>query len=302
MSNPQFYDSHWKAALPEVLLALLRTVLPTIGPTLTPWQTELAVPSPIRVDNAFLTQLDNVDLLIHLEYQSTIDASMSERIYQYDTQLERLVQQHQRRRVDVLSVVVWTTPGTTPVPEYHREVGGITVAHKAYLEIHLTQLDWHHPGDPLLLVLAPYFQTVTLADLVPIAEQLYTSAPADRRNELLGSLLSLGQHRFGSIEAIKKAILEKVGESMDLIFEAVKESDMGKAIRKEGEERGKEQGEENTRRYMIGRAWRKRFGQEFEATLALRIAALPQDQYDVIFDAVEDGATSPEQILARLDL
>ncbi len=51
---------------------------------------------------------------------------------------------------------------------------------------------------------------------------------------------------------------------------------------------------------MIGRVWRKRFGQEIDAALATRIAALPQDQYDVIFDAVEDGATSSEQILALI--
>ncbi len=45
---------------------------------------------------------------------------------------------------------------------------------------------------------------------------------------------------------------------MDLIFEAVKESDMGKAIRKEGEiigeERGKELGKE------LGKGWVKNWG------------------------------------------
>ncbi len=83
---------------------------------------------------------------------------------------------------------------------------GLVVAHKEYLEIHLTHIDWHQTTDPLVLVLAPYFQTVTAPDLLPIADQMYAGAPVAIRDQLLGALLALAQYKFGSFDRILRAI------------------------------------------------------------------------------------------------
>ncbi len=96
---------------------------------------------------------------------------------------------------------------------------------------------------------------------------------------------------------------------MDEFFEAMSESTFGVAIRErgkaegmvEGQAEGKVAGEAEMRRYLLGRRWRKHFGQELDAPLLNHIAALPQEQYDRIFDAVEDGGHTAEEVLALLD-
>ncbi len=109
----QFYDRHWKSLPNEVLVALLRTVLPTLDLPLTPWQSELVVPPPARVDNVFRVTLNGTDCLLHLEYQSTLDTDMPERIWVYDIDLERLSRHQLDHPLSVISVVVWTCPGRT---------------------------------------------------------------------------------------------------------------------------------------------------------------------------------------------
>ncbi len=301
----QFYDRHWKSLPNEVLLALLRTALPMLNLPLTPWQSELVVPPLTRVDNVFRVALAGTDCLLHIEYQSTLDPAMPERIWMYDTDLERQARHQVGHPLPILSVVVWTCSGQTPAPAYYRELQGLVLAHKQYIEINLTGIDWHHPADPILLVLAPYFQTVTPADLVPIAEQLYMNAPEEQRDFLMGALVSLGQHKFREMRDIVQLIEEKVGKAMDEFFEAISESPMGLALRErgkvEGKAEGKIEGEAEMRRYYLRRLWRNHFGQELDATLLDRIAALPQEQYDRIFDAVDGGTSTVEQVLALLD-
>ncbi len=123
----------------------------------------------------------------------------------------------------------------------------------------------------------------------------------------------MGEHKFGSIRDIEQMILEKVGKAMDEFLEAISDSSIGLALREryateakaegiaEGIAEGKIEGEMETRRYLLGKLWRKRFGQELDATLLGRIAALSPEQFDRIFDAIEDGVLSPELVLALLD-
>ncbi len=226
---------------------------------------------------------------------------MPERIWDYDIRLDLAARQKRPQPLPVLSVVIWTCPGQTPSPVYHQDFQGLVLAHKDYVEIHLLELDWQHPADPLVLVLAPYFQTVTPADLVPIAVQLYTSAPVDQRDFLVGSLLALGDYKFGDISDIKQLVAERIGKAMDEFFEAMSQSSFGVAIRERAEAEGEAKGEATSRRHDFGQLWRIRFKQELDAALLDRIVALPQEQYDRIFIAVVEGILTSAQVLALLD-
>ncbi len=83
---------------------------------------------------------------------------------------------------------------------------------------------------------------------------------------------------------------------MDEFFEAMSQSSFGVAIRERAEAEGKIEGETATRRYLLARLWRTRFAQELDPPLLDRIAALPQEQYERIYDAVAAGVLSPVQV------
>lgn len=304
---PDTYDRQWKALPSEVLLALIRTCIPSIEGPLTPWQAEMGVTLMFRLDGVFLVVIAGMKILLHVEYQNTLDPTMPKRIYDYDRQLELLAEQHIGIQIPVISIVVWAIPGVTPLPEYQQKLFGLTLAQKQYYEIHLSQMIWQTISDPLLLVLAPYFSTVTRQDVLPIAEQLYQEAPTMLQLPLLGAFLALSQTKFGALTDIWEIILEKVGHTMEELFEAIAKSDIGIALMErgkiEGKVEGKVEGEATGKTKeaanVLRRLWAKRFGampSDVDATLQLASSELLEH---IIDQLVEPGYTVEQ---ARSDL
>ncbi len=239
------YDSLWKALPEEVILALVRSSLPEISAPLTPWKTDLAVVTDRAIDGAFLVEVDGMPLLLHLEYQNYLDASMPQRMHEYASLLDVQYRQQAHTTIPVIPLVIWAIAGKTPPPVYHQERFGKVLCHREYFEVHLAEMDWHEV-DPLLLVLAPYLQGVHREDLETIAVRLYEAAPEGQQAVLLGAFLALSERKYANFAAIEQAILQKVRQQMDEILQAIAESSIGTAIlergKAEGEARGKAEG------------------------------------------------------------
>ncbi len=247
----QPYDKLWKGLPSNVLVALLRLALPSIGPELIPFQTELVPPVALRLDGVFLGEVESIRCLLHIEYQNSLDPTMPRRMYEYDVDLERAAFSALGERLPVLPIVIWAVPGKTPAPVYQVELLGMTLAHHTYFEIHLPLISWQQDLDPVLLVLAPYFQGVQREDLVDIGERLYAEADPEQGKVLLASFLALSQQTFGTIQDVLATLLERLGLLMMDIEQAIVESPLFQSIvarksaesRAEGEAKGRAEGE-----------------------------------------------------------
>lgn len=235
--NQPTYDSVWKA-LPDVLiLALARLVVPNIGPNITPWKTDLKVLFDRDIDNAYLVEVNGELILLLLEYQNYLDATMALRIFHYVALLKLQYFQQNQQDITVLPIVIWAVKGKLPAPVYASALTEDTGITCRYREIQLGELDWQSV-DPILLVLAPYLRGVERANLQAIALRMYAAAPPEQRALLLGAFLNISKRTFHDIDEIEQAILQEVRLTMDLIFEAIADGPIGiKLI-----ERGKAEG------------------------------------------------------------
>lgn len=219
MSEPT-YDSVWKGLPMIVLHALVSLVVSGLGPTLTPWTTDLKLIFDRELDNAYLIEVNGQLMILLVEYQNYMDATMPRRMFEYIATLKLIYYQQYQRDIPVLAIVIWAIPGTTPAPVYTSmatDQAGITCA---YHEIHLSELDWHGV-DPILLVLAPYLHGTSLDNLEEIGVQLYQTAPVEYKRLLLGAFLIISKRKFKDIAAIEQAIIQKVSATMDEIIDAI---------------------------------------------------------------------------------
>ncbi len=295
-----FYDNLWKGLPIDVLVALIRLVVPEIGSSLTPWQTELVPPVTFRMDDAFLGEVAATQCLVHLEYQNSLDPTMPHRMYEYDLELERATKTARQVRLPIISIVIWAVAGETPTPVYHAEFLGKTFAHHEYFEIHLTEIPWQQDLDPVLLVLAPYFQGVERSDLIAIGERLYEKAPPEERLMLLGSFMALSQRSFGSIDDVIAAIVAKVGQIMIDIEQAIAESTFGQAILARGKAEGVAQGEATGMnkglREAIAALWQTVYQSELPADIAEALRARSEQDLLAVLSAV---ALRPTEVNLR---
>ena len=287
--RPAPYDSLWKALPEEVILALVRTLLPEVTAPLTPWKTELTVVTDRQIDGAFLVEVAGESLLLHLEYQNYLDATMPQRVQEYGSILALQYQQQTQTTIPVISVVIWAIAGKTPPPVYHQERFGKVLEHREYFELHLAALDWHEV-DPLLLVLAPYLQGVHREDLEMIALRLYEAAPVTQRTMLLGAFLALSERKYTDFGEIEQAILQKVRQQMDEIMQTIEESSIGTAILEKGETRGMVT--------AVQILWQGRFG-AMPQEVAMAIQALSEAQLQALLTVF---ATTPAEAEVRAQL
>jgi hypothetical protein len=304
------YDSIWKALPDEVILALVRLVVPGIGPKLTPWKTDIKVVFDRDLDNAYLVTLNGVTAILLLEYQNYLDATMPLRIYHYVSLLKLQYFQLHQRDIVVIPIVIWAIPGTIPSPVYESSAGTTVGIVSRYYDIRLSEMDWHGV-EPLLLVLAPYLHGFQPDDLETAAIQMYEATPPEYRLLLLGALLTISKRKYKDIDEIEQAILQKVRLTLDEIFEAIAEGPFGvKLIERgkaqgiaegkaqglaEGEAKGKAEGEAKGKAQGIAEGaakgevrglqeavtmlWRGRFGEvSEEVSAALEQASLKQLQ------------------------
>ncbi len=276
MSQPTqpTYDSIWKALPDEVLLALIRLVVPDIGPTLTPWKTDIKIVFDRDLDNAYLITVNGITAILLLEYQNYLDATMPLRIYHYVSLLKlRYFQLHQRDIV-VIPIVIWAVPGTIPDPVYESNAGTTVGIVSRYHDIRLSEMDWHSV-DPLLLVLAPYLHGFEPDDLETVAVRMYQTVPQEYRLLLLGALLTISKRKYKNIDEIEQSILQKVRVTLDEIFEAIAEGPIGVKLI----ERGKTEGEVKGLQEAVTMLWRVRFSEvPPEVVASLNQATIAQMQ------------------------
>jgi hypothetical protein len=297
MSNPTdkqtTYDSVWKALPDEVILALARLVVPGIGPTLTPWKTDIKVLLDRDIDNAYLVTVNGMLVILLLEYQNYADSTMARRIFHYVLLLKLQYFQRFQKDIPVLPIVIWAIPGALPVPLYDDSITediGITCR---YRQIQLSELDWQSV-EPMLLVLAPYLHGVELANLEEIAVRMYETAPPEHRVLLLGALLNISKRTYKNIDEIEQAILQRVRITMDEIFEAIAEGPIGIKLIAQGKTEGKAEG----LRKAVTILWEHRFG----AMTADVDAALAKASVDDLQLVVERFADSPTEAAIRAHL
>jgi hypothetical protein len=141
VSKPS-YDSVWKALPDAVILALVRLVVEGLGTTLRPWKTDIKQLFDRDIDNAYLIEINGVLVLLLLEYQNYLDATMPWRIFEYVTLLKLGYHQEYRQDIPVLAIVIWATSDKPPDPVYASGVTDATGITSRYLNIVLRDLDW----------------------------------------------------------------------------------------------------------------------------------------------------------------
>jgi hypothetical protein len=287
MSEPK-YDSIWKALPDVVLLALIRLAVPEIGSTIRPWRTNIKALIDREADDAYLMELQQAPLLLHLEYQNYSDPTMALRMFHYDVSLKLQYHQQTQEDVPVLGIVIWAIKGATPPPVYVSQVSADTGFTYRYREIHLNQLDWQQV-DPVLLVLAPFLRGVDRANAQTVAVQMYQGAPPEYRNLLLGALFNLMRRSYGDVEEIEQAILQQVRTTMDEIFEAVAQGPMGVKLIERGKAEGLIEGEARVLTVM----WKLRFG-EVPADVSIALTEADTARLEALLAAFEAQKTEAE--------
>jgi len=236
------YDSVWKALPDPVLLALIRLAAPDVTAILRPWKTDLKVLFNREIDDAFLVEIHERPVLLHLEFQNYPDPTMALRVFHYIAALKLQYYQIHQQDIPVVTIVIWVTTSPPPEPFYQSSGLADTGTTHRYRNLWLRDLDWQ-AVDPLLLVLAPYMRGVERTNVKDIAVQMYNAAPENSRQLLLGAFLILMRRTYKDSADLENDILQQVRTTMDLIYDIIANDEIGLRLKAEGEAKGEARGE-----------------------------------------------------------
>jgi len=196
---------------------------------------------PLRSDTCLAMELDGQPCIGHLEFQSTQDPEMAERLLEYALRITRTDPQHRRVSSCVISVrpvgevqqppLVWEHPGGGEMLRSHSE------------SIELAQLE------PALFLEAKRAGLLPLLPLAKgrasrrMAETMFSRMQSAKRSELIPIGTLLASLAFGLENTVEQNWLtRKVREMYDLLQETPVYQFMTKEAREEGLQEGLEKG------------------------------------------------------------
>jgi len=235
---------------------------------------------PLHSDNCLAMELDGQPCVALLEFQSTQDPEMPERLLEYALRITR----HDPQRRPVYSCVIYVRPvGDVQQPPLVWEYpNGREILRYHYGSIELATLD------PALFLEANQAGLLPLLPLTrggasrKMAETMFSRIQAAGKTELIpiGSLLaSLAFGRENSVE--QDWLTRKVSEMYDILQETPVYQFLTKEAREEGRQEGREEGRQEgleTLRQVIVDIVRKRFP---------KIVRLARKQVAVVDDPVQ---------------
>ena len=220
---------------------------------------------PLRSDNCLAMELDGQPCIAHLEFQSTQDSEMPERLLEYALRITR----HDPQRRPVYSCVIYVRPlGEVQQPPLVWEYpNGREILRYHYGSIELAKLDpemfleTHQAGLLPLLPLTKGGANRTMA------ETMFSKIQAAERTELIPIGTLLASLAFGTENTAEQNWLtRKVSEMYDILQETPVYKFMTKEAREEGLQEGLEMGRQEGRqegletlRQAIVEIVRKRF-------------------------------------------
>jgi len=220
---------------------------------------------PLRSDNCLAMELDGQPCIGQVEFQSTQDPEMAERLLEYALRITRTDPQHRR----VYSCVIYVRPvgevQQPPLVWEHPRGGEILRYH--YDSIELADLDPALFLEAKLAGLLPLLPLAKGGASRSMAETMFSRMQSAKRSELIPIGTLLASLAFGLENAAEQNWLtRKVSEMYDILRETPVYQFMTKEAREEGLQEGLEKGLEKGRqeerealRQMIVNIVRKRF-------------------------------------------
>jgi predicted transposase YdaD len=236
----QPYDTSMKAMLQEDAPEIVPQILP--GAIFIDALDIEVLPAVVRADQVYQILYHNVPHILHLEFQSTSDAEMAERLLHYHV---GLLDRHKR---PVISIVIYLFECPTPTPPFRELSGNREILTFYYQVINLWMVDARQYVQEHVLSMYSLLPTMKNADsslLLQALEELieyYKGSEAKLIRRLLWFSTLLKQME----KVLPKQGLEKVRKRLDFFDKMLEENDF--VIRQralgleEGERKGKIEG------------------------------------------------------------